>query len=398
MDTSELARRVGVSTEFVERLVELGIVQPDTEGSFSRGDLFRVRLMRSSDRAGLPLEGIAQAVGGGRFTLSFLDMPHYRWSTLYGKTFADLAQESGIPVDYLLNIEESQGRERPDPTDDVRQDIVDLIPLLREAIDAGLDEKVIARTVRIYADSLRRVAETEGSVYTTFFQRPLLRAGLSYGEAAEKSNALGARMTELQEQMILGMYRRQQELVWTGNTIVLMESVLEEMELYQPSAHPPAMAFLDLSGFTRLTEDQGDEVAAEFAGELGGITEHCAFENGGRPVKWLGDGVMFFFPEPQSAVHATLTMVQRVPDAGLPLPHAGIAAGPVIIQDGDYFGRTVNIAARLAAHASGGQVLVTDELTRLVGDGSVSFRDLGTMELKGIERPVRVHQPVVLAG
>lgn len=136
-------------------------------------------------------------------------------------------------------------------------------------------------------------------------------------------------------------------------------------------------------------------MAAELASELSEITEHCAFENGGRPVKWLGDGIMFYFREPEGAVRATLTMVRRVPLAGLPSAHAGIAAGPVIIQDGDYFGRTVNIAARLAAHAGGGQVLVTDEVVSLVGDGGVSFRDRGTIELKGIERPVHVHQPVV---
>jgi adenylate cyclase len=395
MDGPELARRVGVPVAFVERLVDLGILQPGDDGSFSKGDLFRVRLMRSSDKAGVPLEGIAQAIGEGRFTLSFLDMPHYRWSTLHDKTFADLARESGIPLDDLLNVEESQGRERPEPVDHVRQDVVDMVPLLQAATDAGLDEKVIARMIRIYADSLRRAAEAEGSVYKTFFQLPLLRAGLRHGEVAEQANAFGARLTGLQEQMLLDIYRRQQELVWTGNTIELMEAALEQMQLYRPSGRPPAMVFLDLSGFTRLTEDRGDDVAAELAAELGAITERCAFENGGRPVKWLGDGVMFYFPEAEGALHATLAMVKRVPDAGLPSAHAGIAAGPVIIQDGDYFGRTVNIAARLAAHARGGQVLVTDQVITLVGDRSVSFRDLGTMELKGIGRPVHVHEPVV---
>jgi hypothetical protein len=141
MDGPELARRVGVPVAFVERLVDLGILQPGDDGSFSKGDLFRVRLMRSSDKAGVPLEGIAQAIGEGRFTLSFLDMPHYRWSTLHDKTFADLARESGIPLDDLLNVEESQGRERPEPVDHVRQDVVDMVPLLQAATDAGLDEK-----------------------------------------------------------------------------------------------------------------------------------------------------------------------------------------------------------------------------------------------------------------
>ena len=120
------------------------------------------------------------------------------------------------------------------------------------------------------------------------------------------------------------------------------------------------MCFLDLTGYTRLTEERGDRAAAALATSLADLVEQVSLPHGGQPVKWLGDGVMFHFRRPAQAVVAALEMVERTPEAGLPEAHVGLHAGPVVFQDGDYFGRTVNLAARIAAHAGPGQVLVSD--------------------------------------
>jgi adenylate cyclase len=85
-------------------------------------------------------------------------------------------------------------------------------------------------------------------------------------------------------------------------------------------------------------------------------------------------------------------MVERIPAADLPPAHVGIDAGPLIFQDGDYFGRTVNMAARIATCASAGHVLVSDEVRRVTTDPSVKFVEIGSVELKGVSRPVRLHQ------
>jgi len=99
------------------------------------------------------------------------------------------------------------------------------------------------------------------------------------------------------------------------------------------------MCFLDLVGYTRLTEEQDDDAAAEIAANLTELTQRAARARGGLPVKWLGDGVMFFFKRPSAAVLSALEMAQEAPAAGLP-PPVGIHAGPIVVQDGDYFGRT----------------------------------------------------------
>jgi class 3 adenylate cyclase len=111
----------------------------------------------------------------------------------------------------------------------------------------------------------------------------------------------------------------------------------------------------------------------------------------GRPVKWLGDGVMFHFREPEGAVSASLEMVERLPAEGLPPAHVGIASGPIISRDGDYFGRTVNTAARIAAYAGPGQVLVTNDVVR-ADLGHVRFEELGEVLLKGLSKPLTLHR------
>jgi class 3 adenylate cyclase len=102
---------------------------------------------------------------------------------------------------------------------------------------------------------------------------------------------------------------------------------------------------------------------------------------------------MFWFPTALDAVAAAVQLLHDVPAAGLPPAHVGVAAGPVIAQDGDYYGRTVNLAARLAGHAGPDQVLIADEVARLMGD-AIEVSSLGRVELKGIPHPVTIHEVI----
>jgi adenylate cyclase len=108
-------------------------------------------------------------------------------------------------------------------------------------------------------------------------------------------------------------------------------------------------------------------------------------------VKWLGDGVMFYFREPAAAVLAALEMVEVVGRQDLPPAHVGIHAGPVVFQEGDYFGRTVNLAARIADYARPGEVLVSQEVIDAAEGGPVTFTEIGPVELKGVPGTLRLH-------
>ena len=106
--------------------------------------------------------------------------------------------------------------------------------------------------------------------------------------------------------------------------------------------------------------------------------------HGGRPVKWLGDGVMLHFPNPASGVVGALDMVEAILGAGLPPAHVGLHAGPVIFQEGDYYGQTVNLASRIADYAKAGEVIVSRSVVDAAGGAPVAFREVGPVELKGV--------------
>ena len=107
-------------------------------------------------------------------------------------------------------------------------------------------------------------------------------------------------------------------------------------------------------------------------------------------MKWLGDGVMVHYRTSAGAMRSALELVEQLPEAGLPPAHVGVAAGPVVVQGGDYFGRTVNLAARIAACAGVGQVLASPDVAASDPPAGVRFVELGALELKGVARPVRL--------
>jgi adenylate cyclase len=220
---------------------------------------------------------------------------------------------------------------------------------------------------------------------------PLLASGMTEREMLQAQADLGSQITPLIDQALLAIYHGQQEHAWTQGFVETVEGALEARGLYRRLDRPPAVCFLDLTGYTRLTEERGDEAAAELAARLADLVRRSAQEHGGTPVKWLGDGVMFYFQEPGGAVLAALEMVEVVGRQGLPPAHVGIHAGPVVFQEGDYFGRTVNVAARIAEYARPGEVVVSQEVVDAADAAPVTFTDIGPVELKGVSGPLRLY-------
>jgi class 3 adenylate cyclase len=384
----ELAERAGVDPEVVRRYDALGFLRAG-EGGYASSDLARIRLILACERAGLPLDGIAQAVERGLMSFAFLDQPQYGFAAVSETTFAELCGQVGLAFETVRRLHEALGLPAPASADQgVREDEFPLLRAVGLARAFGMPEDAIVRAARVYGDGMRRIAEAENHVYRTYVERPLLDAGMSVGQMLEGSSEFGQEYLGVMDAAFLGMYHRQQESVWLGNMVANLEDALEEMGVHRRLDRPPAMVFLDLTGYTRLTEERGDEAAAELAANLARIAQGTSQHHGGRAVKWLGDGVMFHFPDPSESVVAALELVDRTPRAELPPAHVGVAAGPVVLQDGDFFGRTVNMAARISARAAPSEVLVNEEVAHVAANDAVRFEETGAAELKGFANPV----------
>jgi adenylate cyclase len=389
-EIAEAAERAGVSVDEVRRLVDVGILKPDAENRLTSGDVRRVGMVRSLMAAGIPLDGLGAAIRSGQVSLDFLDESAYeRFSALSGVTFAEFGERTGIPVSLLMLIREAAGSPPPLPDDLIRDDELPYATFIEAQVKVGFDPAASQGLLRVQGDSLRRMAETETAWWRSEVIMPAVAAGKRPDEilGADFAN----RMSLLAEQAILGMYHLQQAQAWTGTIIEGLEMQLAAAGLHSRLEHPPAMCFLDITGYTRLTQERGDTAAAGLVEQLGRLVQRSSVKHGGRPVKWLGDGVMFYFPDPGRGVVAAIEMSAGVTEAGLPPAHVGLHAGPVIFQEGDYYGQTVNLASRIADYARPGEVLVSQEVVAASAGAEVDFREIGPVELKGVADAIRLH-------
>jgi adenylate cyclase len=388
----EVAQNAGVDTKYVDRLVELGILKPAAGDTFSPGDVRRVRWVRGLEQTGVPLDGMAAAVRAGSLSFSYLDASAFdQFTGVSSTTFRELSERTSVPLELVKVVREAVGFAAPEPDDHVRYDELSVVSVIELLLSSGFRSVIIERMLRAYGDNLRRIAETEAEYWgIEVFQR-LVESGMTERDMLQAQADLGSRLTPGLEQVLLAIYHGQQEHAWIMTTVEAVDAALEKAGLYRRLHRPPAVCFLDITGYTRLTDELGDEAAADLAARLETLVRRSSHEHEGKPVKWLGDGVMFYFDEPGNAVLAALDMVEGVAAHGLPPAHVGIHAGPVVFQRGDYFGRTVNIAARIAEYARPGEVLVSREVVVETSEMPITFTEIGPVELKGVSGVLRLH-------
>ena len=393
LSAAELAHLTGTTAAEVDRMVDLGILMArEGAGPFLETDVQKVLLAKACEQAGLPMEGIGSAIRAGRLSFAFLEAQVYRrWAARSARTYRQVSQETGMPLELLGRTLEAAGFAWSAPDELMREDELELVPLLQLGHSTGvLDLAWTTRVGRAYADGLRLAANAENEAYHARFELPVLESGMGQRQAMELAAQLGAEFIPLMDRAVMAVYRRQQELAWIEDQVEHVEAALGEAGAHIPPERVPAMCFLDLAGYTRLTEERGDQAAAALVESLAVLVRRSSRAHGGVPAKWLGDGVMFYFREPAGAVLAALQMVEQLPEAGLPPAHVGVAAGPVVTQGGDYFGRTVNLAARIASRAGAGQILVSEGVIQAPAPDGVHFVELGEVQLKGFARPVRL--------
>lgn len=150
-------------------------------------------------------------------------------------------------------------------------------------------------------------------------------------------------------------------------------------------------AFVDLCGFTSLTDEHGVGQAVLALSTFRSVVRERAGWRGVRVAKWLGDGAMLVATEPRPLIDAVLRMEQTLDQRGCPLPlRGGIAAGRVILFEGDdYIGRAVNLAARLCDEADPHQLLITASLFDAAGEG-LAGAQLGARYVRGFTRSVEI--------
>ena len=387
LSTDELADEAGVSPEQVHRLLQAGAIQAERDGTHEVASIARVRLAMALADGGVDLDDLMEVIHSGAV---ILDWVARLWSVAQpsGRTFEEFALTLGDHAVLLPSIYAAFGLAVPPAQTVMRQDeetaITDFIDLWAMVDD---QPETFLRAARIAGDGVRRIQGGTQDLFDELGGPPAPQA--ARGKSPEDAMQPGMRFSPVVAQLLVWLQKRHMENETFGRVVDYVEDVLVRSG-HVERREPPAIAFVDLSDYTALTLEAGDERAARFATTLQTLAEAAARAHRGRVVKLLGDGVMLRYPSAFDAVRSVLDLMAAVVDAGLPAAHAGIAAGPLVVRDGDVYGHTVNLAARIAGHAGAGELLVASAVTAHLGPAGIGWVDVGDATLKGLAEPVRL--------
>ena len=393
LSEAELATRSGTTVERMRGLVEIGLLEPTEDGTFPRRDVMRARVVAYLQTMGIDADALGQALDSGHLTLGYLEAAGRRHprSTL---THAEAAERIGLSFESLQRLYVAFGLRSPERDEPVREEDLPVQDALGVMVEAEVGETDLLRMARVWGDSTRRIAQYLPHHFHDAVERGFRERGLGDNQAYEAAiREVGMRVGRSGEDLLGWLFRRHSEVFMTGHQVDHVETALEDAGVRtRPARTPEAAVFADLSGYTQLTEESGDEVAADVALAFAQLVGEVATQHRGSIVKLLGDGVLLHFPDPGDAVRASLDLTERAPAQGLPPTHIGVNAGPMLYDQGDYFGRTVNVASRIASHAPAGRIYVGESLVGTVAQEGFTLTDLGTFELKGVAEPMTLYE------
>lgn len=390
---SEIAREAGCPEDRVRWLGDIGLLTPDAEGRFSFGDVLATKMVSALLESGLPAETLERAVADGFLSFQRTDeyLP-YEPGPLSERTFAEFQATAGPGAELLPAVFEVMGLPKPDPALPIHVDEEALFERFLQVWRRAPDEDASIRAGRLLAQGARAAMLGWADLVDEQIAGPV-RERLYRGELEEFPDDVRVsfmRVTNLVPEMFTWLSARYLEQRSVNGIVEGFERFLASRGLTPPPPPdgPPAIVFVDLSGFTKLTRERGDESAVIAASSLQREADATATRHGGRLVKLLGDGAMLRLADAAVGVSAALELVETMSGEGIVSSHAGVHSGPVIERDLDVFGQTVNLASRIADAAGPGEVLASEAVAEAAGDGGFAFERLRAVDLKGLPDPV----------
>ncbi len=374
-------------------MTSIGLISPDEAGRYTLGAVLAVKMASALLEAGVPAGSIERAATEGLLSFRRTDeyLP-YEPGPRSGRTFAEFQASAGPRAELLPAVYEVLGLPTPDPSAPIHLDEEALFEGFLDAWAMTPDEDSLIRAGRLMAQGTRAAIlgwmDLQDEQLAEPARERLLRGELE--EFPDDVRVAFIKATRLAPEMFTWLSARYLEHRSVSGIVEGFERFLASRGLApipEPPS-PPAIVFVDLSGFTRLTRERGDESAVAAATSLQRHADTTASRHGGRLVKLLGDGAMLRLSDASVGLDAALDLVETMSGEGALSSHAGVHAGPVIERDLDVFGQTVNLASRIADVAGPGEVLASRAVADVAGDGTFGFERMQDAELKGLPEPI----------
>ncbi len=388
MTADELAMRTGTPRERIIELTERGVIQVEAPDHYAPGDVHRIRLVGAFESEGITIDALVAAAEQGRISFAYYDELHPPPGPIAPHTYGEFKASLGRLGERLPSLYVAFGLAEPNPTARLEAAEEAFLTRLLENMDRTRMPEAANRIVRLFGEGNRRAAEGALGVYEDVLAQlgeAIALTGIPPREEYERVLQPWAQMARLAPELAAYLATKHLSRTIDAFSSETTERVLEETGFVaERQVVYPGVAFVDLTGFTRLSEERGDQAAAGVSLELGELARTTAEAHGGRVVKLLGDGVLLRLPTARTAVEATLELLGALPSAGLPSGHAGIHTGPLIEREGDVFGRSVNLAARVSDVAPAGETYVTEAVAEALKGSPIAVDPVAPADLQGI--------------
>jgi adenylate cyclase len=376
MTRSEAARRVGITAQTLARWAQDGLVPHARDGRWTPAAVAQARIVARLRERGHSLEQIRRAMESGRLAFGFVEemLPaHERTHTL-----EEAAVETGLDPALIERLFLSMGF-NADALEQISDEDLELLRHVATVLSAGFPLVALLQLVRVYGQALAQMADAEVRLFHIYVHEPLMRDGIPGWQMGEEMAELAGELLPLASPIMERVHQRFLTHFVEQDVVGHMEADLDGAPLDLGRLRV-AIAFADLAGYTRLTEEAGEEEAVDAVERFIEDVE-VTLPEGARVIKTIGDEVMIVGSDAGAVVDWAVGFQRLVADRR-PLPRIGLHYGPTLYRDGDYYGREVNLAARVAARAAGGEVLVTRPVVDLAGR-HLEFERIGEVRLKG---------------
>ena len=380
---SEASRRSGVSASTLKRWAEEKVI-PVKRGRWTPVAAAQARVVSRMRERGHSLEDLKEAGREGKLAFGLAEelFPAPEGSV----SIEEAAVETGLEPELIERLQTMfgtpAGREQTLGYADL-----EAMQHCARILEAGLPLVAFLQMVRVYVQSLRRVSDAEVRLFHLYVHEPLIRDGVPELEMAEEMQGLAADLLPLATPLFEYMHSRYLRFFIEQDVVGHMESELgRDTSLGRVLV---TLCFIDLTGFVRYTEEEGEEEALDVV-ERFIETVEATLPAEATIVKTIGDEVMIVSPDPASLTEWAVGFLNLFQDR--PRPRVGIHHGYAVYRDGDYFGTEVNLVHRIVNRALGGEVLVTDRVVESIGKNEyLEFEPIGGVELKGFPEPTPLY-------
>ncbi|HYM46779.1 MAG TPA: adenylate cyclase regulatory domain-containing protein [Solirubrobacteraceae bacterium] len=382
---AQVAARAGVTPGTVRRWVRDGLV-PQYEGTWTPAAASHVRIVARLRERGHSVQRIREASQSGKLAFGYVDELLPSSEARY--TLQEAARETNLEPALIERLTAAMGLNALS-TESISEEDLQVLRYGAEILAAGLPLPALLQLVRVWGQAMAQVADAEVRLFHLYLHEPLMRDGVPGIEVAQAMEGMTREMLPFAAPFINYLHGRLLGYFVEQDVIGHIESDLDDEETAEEGRMRVAIAFADLAGYTKLTEEAGE---AEAVGAVERFVEAVeqTLPIDARVIKTLGDEVMVVGAD-AAALAAWAVGLGGELGEGSPPPRIGIHSGAAIYRDGDYYGREVNRAARVVARAAGGEVLVTRPVVDAASrqDG-LEFELIGGVVLKGFNEPTEL--------